>query len=77
MVRREFHLVLVAAFEGEQRDAAEGRIVELLAELDFLLVEAREVVAPGVLDGGMKRGEGLHEDFALDIAAPGAARPPG
>ena len=68
------HFLLVAALEQEQGDAADGGIFQLPAEFDFLFVEAGEVVAAGELDGGMKGGEGLDEDFALDVAAPGAAR---
>ena len=41
MVGGEFHLVLVPALEGKQGDAAEGRIFQLLAEFDFLLVRSR------------------------------------
>ncbi len=69
----EFHFFLVAAFQREQRDAAERRIFQLLAEFDFLFVKAEEVVSARVLDGGMKRRESLHKDFAFDIAAAGAA----
>ena len=73
MVGAEFHLVLVAAFEREQRHAAGGRIFQLFAEFDFLFVKAGEIVAARVLDGRMKRRERLHEHLALDVAAPGAA----
>ena len=72
MVGGEFHLFLVAAFEREQRDAADGRIFQLFAEFDFLFVKTDEVVAARVLDRRMKRRERLHEHFALDVAATGA-----
>ena len=68
----EFHLVLVAAFEREQRHAADGRIFQLFAEFDFLFVKAGEVMAARILDRRMKRRERLHEHLALDIAAAGA-----
>ena len=73
MFGAEFHLVLVAALEREQCHAADGRIFQLLAEFDFLFVKTDEVVAARVLDRRMKRRECLHEHFALDVAAPGAA----
>ncbi len=73
VVGGETDFVLVAATKGEQGEALEGGIEELLAELDFLVVEALEIMATGVLDGGMEGGEGLDEDFAFDIAAAGAA----
>ena len=49
-----------------------GRVFELFAKFDFLLVKAGEVVAAGVLDRRMKRRERLDDDFAFDIAASGA-----
>src|SRR5665213_250226 len=68
----KFHLFLVAAFEREQRDAADGRIFQLFAEFDFLFVKTVEVMAARVLDRRMKRRERLHKHLALDIAATGA-----
>ena len=72
MLGGEFHLFLVAAFEREQRDAADGRIFQLFAEFDFLFVKTVEVVAARVLDRRMKRRERLHKHLALDVAATGA-----
>src|SRR5690348_9431416 len=72
MLRGEFHLVLIAASQREQRDTAEGRVFQLLAELDFLFVKSREIVAAGKLNGRMKGRECLYEHFAFDVAPPGA-----
>src|SRR5450432_240401 len=69
----EFHFFLIAAFEREQRDAADGRIFQLFAEFDFLFVETVEVVAARVLDRRMERRERLHKNLALDVAATRAA----
>ena len=51
----------------------DGRILELLAEFHLLLVEALEVVPAGELNRRMKRGEGLDEHLAFDVAAARAA----
>src|ERR1051325_4110170 len=74
MLGGEFDLLLVAAFEGQEGDPAEGWIPELLAELEFLLVKAGEVMAAGELNGRVKGSESLYDDFAFDVAAAGAAR---
>src|SRR5262245_9041449 len=73
MLRRELHLVLVSAFNRQQSDPRDGRIFELFAEFDFLFVKASEVVASGVLNRWMKWREGLHNDFAFHVAAPGTS----
>src|SRR5277367_3921314 len=72
MLGGKFYLFLVAAFEREQRDAADGRIFQLFAEFDFLFVKTVEVVAARVLDRRMKRRERLHKHLTLDVAATGA-----
>src|SRR5450755_2288464 len=72
MLGGEFYFFLVAAFQRQQRDAADGRIFKLFAELDFLFVKTVEVVAARVLDRRMKRRERLHKHLALDVAATGA-----
>src|SRR5271169_5935926 len=72
MLGGEFHLFLIAAFEREQRDSADGRIFQLFAKFDFLFVKTVEVVATRVLDRRMKRRERLHKNLALDVAATGA-----
>ena len=74
MLGAEFHLVLVAALEGEQGHAADGRIFQLFAKLDFLVIKTGEIMTARILDGRMERGERLHEHLALDIAPPGATR---
>src|SRR5207244_10675049 len=70
---RELHLLLIAAFEGQQRDAAERRILQLPPEFDFLLIKAFEVMAAGALDRRVKGREGLYEDLAFHIAPAGAS----
>src|SRR5581483_10808825 len=69
MVGRESDFFLVPPLHREQRNAAERRIPELLAELDFLIVKTLEIVASRILNGGMKRSECLDDYFALDLAA--------
>ena len=69
----EFHLVLAAALQREQRHAAERRVVQLLPKLQFLLEEAHEVMPPRELDRRMKRRERLHKHLAFDVTAAGAA----
>src|SRR5471030_175294 len=73
MLGGEFYFFLIATFEREQRDAADGRIFQLFAEFDFLFVKTVEVVAARVLDRRIKRRERLHKNLALDVAATGAA----
>ena len=68
----EAGFVFVAPAQSESAKSFGGRITELLAKFDFLFVEADVVVSASVLDGGMKGGEGLDEDFAFDVAAAGA-----
>src|ERR1041385_4623469 len=63
MLGGKFYFVFVAAFEREQRDAADGRIFQLLAEFNFLFVKTVEVVAARVLDCRMKRRERLDKNF--------------
>src|SRR5271170_3918585 len=72
MLGGKFHFFLVAAFEREQRDAADGRIFQLFAKFNLLFVKTVKVVAARELDRRMKRRERLHKNFALDIAATGA-----
>src|SRR5277367_2550678 len=72
MLGGKFYLFLVAAFEREQRDAADGRIFQLFAKFNFLFVKTVEVVAARELDRRMKRRERLHKHLALHIAATGA-----
>src|SRR5271170_4741288 len=73
MVGGEFYFFRVAAFERQQRNAADGRIFQLFAEFDLLFVKTVEVVAARVLDRRMKRRERLHKHLALDVAATGAS----
>jgi hypothetical protein len=47
--------------------------VKLIAKFHFLLEEAIEVMPASELNGGMKRSEGLHKNFAFDIATASAA----
>jgi len=72
MLGGEFDFVFVAAAQREHGNAAERRVFELLAKLDFLLVKADEIVPPRELNRGMVRGEGLDKDFAFNVTAPGA-----
>src|SRR5439155_1513181 len=64
----KLNLVFVAAFDGEHGHPVEWGIMELLAKFDLLFIEAKKVVTAGALDGGVKRGESLHENFTFDIA---------
>ena len=50
---------------------AEGGEVVFLAEFEFLVNEAFEVVVAGELDGGAVGDEGLDEDFAFHFATAG------
>src|SRR5204862_4446165 len=74
MLGRQSHFLLVAAFHRKQRDPREGWIAQLFAKFDFLVIKANEVVAARILDGGVKRGERLHENLALDIAPASTTR---
>ena len=49
----------------------EGGEAELAAHFHLLLGVAIEVVLAGELDAGAVGGEGLHDDFALKLTAPG------
>src|SRR5215831_276094 len=73
MLRHEFHFFLVAAFEGQQSDTADGRVSQLPPKIQFLFVEAHKVVPASELNGRVKRRESLHDNLALDIAPARAA----
>ena len=73
MLGGEADLFLIAALEREQGDAAEGRVVQLAPELQFLVVETHEIMAPGALDRRVERGEGLHINLPFHIPSPRAA----
>src|ERR1044071_8645410 len=74
VIRREADLFLVAPFQCQQGRAGDGRVAELFAEFDLLLVKADEVMAAGVLNRRMKRRKRLDDHLAFDVAP---ARPSG
>ncbi len=51
----------------------EGRVLKLLADIEFLGDEAVEVVVTGKLDGGGVGGGGLDDDFSGEVSTTGAA----
>ena len=63
----------VRGTDGEQDGVLEGREIAALTELQFLLEVAGEIVVPRELNRRAERREGLHENFARDFAAAGAA----
>lgn len=73
VLRGELRQPLILGADVKQDGVDIGRQAELFAELEFLAGEAFVVVAPGELDGGAMRSEGLNEDLADAVAAAGAA----
>ena len=73
ILQGELGEALVGGLGEEEGGVAEGGVLELGAEFEFLIGEAIVVVVPGELDGGGVRGESLDEDFAFHFAPAGAA----
>src|SRR5436190_227499 len=69
----ELDFLLIAALKSQEGHAADGRIFELFAKFDLLIIKAAIVVSAGILDSGMKRSEGLHDDLAFNVATPRAS----
>src|SRR5882724_5482645 len=74
MLCRKFDLFLITPLQRQQGNTAEGRVFQLLPELQFLFVETCEIVTAGVLNRRMEGSKRLDHDFTLDIPAPGPAR---
>ena len=67
VLQGELSAALVAGASLDQGTVGEGRVAELFSEVELLVSVAEEVVVAGELDGGRVRGEGLDDDFALEL----------
>ena len=67
----EFCAALVGGAGGEDSAVGEGWEAEVAAHFHFLEGVTIEIMAAGELDAGAVWGEGLDDDFALQLAAPG------
>lgn len=68
----EFGTAFVGGSCKEEGEVGEGRVGELLADVEFLGGEAIEVVVPCELDGGGVGGGGLDDDFSGQGPSSGA-----